>query len=47
MLAEIARLGLEHNAWELDTHGYTVLAPDQVGPPEFARVLLDRILTLS
>jgi hypothetical protein len=31
VMAEIAALGLERNAWELDTLGYTVLTPEQTG----------------
>jgi Phytanoyl-CoA dioxygenase (PhyH) len=31
VMAEIATLGLERNAWELDALGYTVLTPEQTG----------------
>ena len=44
VLAEIAALGLERNAWELDTKGFTILAPSQAAPPEFFKQLRDRIL---
>ena len=47
VLGEIRALGLEKNAWELDTRGYTVLAPDQVAPLAFTRHMRDAILTHS
>jgi hypothetical protein len=43
-LGEVRRLGLETHAWELEAHGYTVLPPDQVGPPEFAARVRDVVL---
>jgi hypothetical protein len=44
VLAEIERLHLEQNAWELDVKGYTVLKPDQVGPRSFVDELREAIL---
>ena len=42
----IRDLGLERNAWELDSAGYTVLLPEQLGVPELVdrmrQVILDR-----
>ncbi len=45
--AEIRRLGLIENAWELDTQGYTVVKPGQIGSPTLAAQLRDRILDFS
>jgi ectoine hydroxylase-related dioxygenase (phytanoyl-CoA dioxygenase family) len=47
VLGEIKRLGLEQNAWELDTAGYTVLTPQQVAPPAFIEAMRERILDAS
>ncbi|RYD85303.1 MAG: hypothetical protein EOP61_39025 [Sphingomonadales bacterium] len=47
VLAEIARLGLERNAWELDSIGYTVVPPAQLAPEGFTDRLLDRVLAAS
>lgn len=35
-LAEIRRLGLEKNVAELDAYGFTIVPPDQAGPPGLA-----------
>ena len=43
VLNEIAALGLERNAWELDTRGFTILSPAQVGAPDFVAQLRARI----
>jgi len=47
VLAEIARLGLEHNAWELDSLGYTVVLPDRLARAGFTDRLLARVLDES
>ena len=47
VLAEIRALKLEHNAWELDTNGYTVLSPEQVAPAAVAARMRDAILKHS
>jgi hypothetical protein len=47
VLGEIERLGLERNATELEWNGFTVLLPEQVGPPEFHHALRDDIARLS
>ena len=47
VLCDIERLGLQHNAWELDAKGYTVLAPHKAAPPEFIAELRDAIIRLS
>ena len=44
VLGRIAELGLQKNAWEIDTFGYTVLTPDQVAPAGFTDGLRDHIL---
>jgi hypothetical protein len=45
--AEIVELGLEHNAWELDNLGYTVLKPDQVGAGDLPVRLREKLLDLA
>ncbi len=47
VLGAIKELGLEKNAWELDTLGYTVLTPEQVGPPDHIARMRDIILSMS
>ena len=47
VLAEIARLGLERNAWELDSLGYTVVPPERLAPAGFTDRLLAAILVHS
>lgn len=47
VLAEIARLGLERHAWELDSLGYTVVEPGRLAPVGFTDRLLERILAES
>jgi len=47
VLAEIRRLRLEENAWELDTKGYTVLVPHQVGSPALIEDLRQEILSAA
>ena len=38
---QIHRLGLERNAVELLTLGYTAIAPERIGPPEFIEAYCD------
>jgi hypothetical protein len=45
--AEIATLGLEHNAWELDNLGYTVLRPELVGAGDLPVRLREKLLDLA
>jgi hypothetical protein len=45
--AEIVALGLEHNAWELDNLGYTVLKPDQVGAGDLPARLREKLLDFA
>jgi hypothetical protein len=47
IMANIRRLELERNVFELDMQGYTVVAPDRAGPPGFADRLRKRILEIS
>jgi ectoine hydroxylase-related dioxygenase (phytanoyl-CoA dioxygenase family) len=47
VLGEIRRLGLVENAWELDSLGYTVIRPEQMGSQALAARLQARILELS
>jgi ectoine hydroxylase-related dioxygenase (phytanoyl-CoA dioxygenase family) len=47
VLAEITRLGLERQAWELDSLGYAVVPPDQLAPAGFTDRLLERLLAAS
>lgn len=47
VLAEIARLGLERHAWELDSLGYTVVPPDKLAPAGFTDRLLEAVLACS
>jgi hypothetical protein len=42
--AEIIALGLEHNAWELDSLGYTVVKPEQVAAGPLAAQLREKLL---
>ena len=42
VLAEIADLSLQQNAWELDNLGYTVVRPEQVGAGDLARRLREK-----
>jgi len=42
--AEIGALGLEHNAWELDALGYTVLTPEQTGAGDLAAEIREHLL---
>src|SRR5271156_793641 len=44
VMAEIAALGLERNAWELDSLGYTVLQPDKVGAAGLADRMREKLL---
>jgi ectoine hydroxylase-related dioxygenase (phytanoyl-CoA dioxygenase family) len=44
VLAEIAELRLEENAWELDSLGYTVVRPEQVGAGDLALQLREKLL---
>jgi hypothetical protein len=46
VLREITDLGLEQNAWELDTKGYTVLRPDQVGAADLITNVKDHALSI-
>jgi hypothetical protein len=45
--AEVTALGLEHNAWELDNLGYTVLRPEQVGAGDLPVMLRDKLMDLA
>jgi Phytanoyl-CoA dioxygenase (PhyH) len=47
VFAEIERLGLRRHAWELETKGWTVIEPELVGPPEFARKLRDKVIEVN
>lgn len=47
VFGEIRRLGLIENAWELDTRGFTVLTPEQLGAAGLAERLTARILDFS
>lgn len=47
VMAEITGLGLERNAWELDSLGYTILTPDQVAAGDLAVRLRESLLDLS
>jgi hypothetical protein len=44
VMSEIVALGLERNAWELDSLGYTVLMPDKVGAPGLADRMREKLL---
>jgi hypothetical protein len=44
VMAEIVELGLERNAWELDSLGYTVVTPDQVAAGGLAHALREKLL---
>src|SRR5882672_3524154 len=46
-IAEITELGLERNAWELDTLGYTVVTPQQVGAGDLAIKLREKLLDFA
>jgi hypothetical protein len=41
---EIMKLGLERNAWELDSLGYTVLTPEQVGADRLTTAMRENLL---
>ena len=45
--AEIVRLGLERQAVELQTFGYTAIEPERIGPPEFTQEVLDAVLDVA
>ncbi|MFP8879831.1 MAG: phytanoyl-CoA dioxygenase family protein [Myxococcota bacterium] len=45
--APIRELGLEAHVAELDTYGYTVIPPDEVGPVEFALRVREVVLRLA
>jgi len=47
VLGEIARLDLWQAVVELDVNGFTVIPPEKVGPPEFAKALRDALLEVS
>ncbi len=47
VLGTIRELGLEKNAWEIDTNGYTILTPAQAGGPAFGVKMRDAILAHS
>ena len=44
---EIARLGLQRHAVEVQTLGYTVLEPKRIGPPKFTREVLRATLEVA
>jgi ectoine hydroxylase-related dioxygenase (phytanoyl-CoA dioxygenase family) len=45
--AEVAALGLERHAAELDANGYTIVPPEKVGPPEMVAALRCALLRLD
>jgi len=47
VLGTIRELNLEKNAWEIDTLGYTVLTPEQIGAPEMVARMREVILEMS
>jgi hypothetical protein len=47
VLAEIVELGLERNAWELDSLGYTVVTPEQVGAGALAAQMTEKLLDFA
>jgi hypothetical protein len=47
VMDEIVHLGLERNAWELDSQGYTILTPDQVGADDLGARLREKLLDLA
>lgn len=47
IMAEITELGLERNAWELDSLGYTILTPTQVGAGDLAARMREKLLDFA
>jgi len=47
VMAEVTELGLERNAWELDSLGYTVVTPERVGAGHLPAQLRDKLLDLA
>jgi hypothetical protein len=47
VMAEVTELGLERNAWELDSLGYTVVTPERVGAGHLPAQLRDILLDLA
>ncbi len=44
---QVAKLGLEANALELDAKGYTVIPPEKATTPEFVQRVIDAILRVA
>ena len=44
---QVAKLGLEPNALELDAKGYTVIPPDKATTPEFVERVIDALLRVA
>lgn len=47
VLGEISRLGLDRHIGRLECDGFTVLAPEEVGPPDFVEKVRNKVLELA